>query len=52
MKELEMDQEGGLSVSKKGGFLHSSGHTVERGTVSTQRILSHLQGTDMSYRFK
>jgi hypothetical protein len=38
--------------AEKGGLLHSSGHAVGRGRVSTQLIFSHFWGTDMSYRFK
>jgi hypothetical protein len=37
---------------EKGGLLHSLGHAVGRGRISTQPIFSHLQGTDMSYRVK
>jgi hypothetical protein len=37
---------------EKGGLLHGLGHAMGRGRVSTQLILSHLCGTDMSYRFK
>jgi hypothetical protein len=33
-------------------LLHSSGHVMGRGRVSTQSIFSHLLGTEMSYRFK
>jgi hypothetical protein len=35
--------------AEKEGLLHSSGHAMGRGRVSIQLILSHLQGTDMSY---
>jgi hypothetical protein len=39
-------------MAEKGGLLHGSGHAVGRGKVSTELILSHLQSTEMSYRFK
>jgi hypothetical protein len=38
--------------AEKGGLLHSSGHAMGRGRVNTQLTFSHLQGADMSYRFK
>jgi hypothetical protein len=37
--------------AEKGDLLQGSGYAMGRGRVSTQLILSHLQGTDMSYRF-
>jgi hypothetical protein len=38
--------------AEKGDLLHGSAHAVGRGRISIQLILSHLWGTDMSYRFK
>jgi hypothetical protein len=38
--------------TEKGGLFHGSGHAVGRGRIGTQLIFSHLQGADMSYRFK
>jgi hypothetical protein len=38
--------------AEKGGLLQVLGHVVGRGRINTQLILSHLQGTDMSHRFK
>jgi hypothetical protein len=38
--------------AEKGDLLHSLGLAMGRGRVSTQLILSHLQDTDMSCRFK
>jgi hypothetical protein len=32
--------------------IYYPGHTVGRGKAHTQAILSHLQGTDMSFSFK
>jgi hypothetical protein len=42
----------GIVKAEKGGLLHSSGHAMGRGRISTQVIFSHLLDTDMSYRFK
>jgi hypothetical protein len=36
----------------EGKFIQGLGNAVGRGRESTQLILSHLQGTDTSYRFK
>jgi hypothetical protein len=33
-------------------FITQLGHALERGRVSAQLILNHLQGTDTSYSFK
>jgi hypothetical protein len=41
-----------MMKAEKGSLLHSPGHAVGRGIVSTQFIFSYLWGTDMSYRFK
>jgi hypothetical protein len=32
--------------AEKGDLLHGLGHNMEKGTISTQPIFSHLQGTD------
>jgi hypothetical protein len=41
-----------MEKAEQGALLHGPGHTVGRGRGSTQLIFGHLQGTDMSYRFK
>jgi hypothetical protein len=38
--------------AERGGLLYGLGHAMGRGRVRTQLIFSHLQGIDMSYRFK
>jgi hypothetical protein len=38
--------------AEKGDLLHSTGHTMGRGKISTQSIFTHLQGINMSFRFK
>jgi hypothetical protein len=38
--------------AEKRGLLHGWEHALGRGSISTQLILSHLQGTDISYSFK
>jgi hypothetical protein len=41
-----------MMKAEKGDLLHGCGHVMGRGRVSTQLIFSHLQGIDMSYKFK
>jgi hypothetical protein len=38
--------------AQKEDILQGSGHAIGRGRVSAQPFFRHLQGTDMSYRFK